>query len=104
MTNNQKSNETGVITQEKVKLKKPKLFKVILLNDDYTPMEYVVNLIKIVFRKNESEAVNIMLMVHKKGSGVCGIFTKEIAETKVETVLKMAKSDQHPLKCIMEQD
>ena len=104
MTNNQKSNETGVITQEKVKLKKPKLYKVILLNDDYTPMEYVVNLIKIVFRKNESEAVNIMLMVHKKGSGVCGIFTKEIAETKVETVLKMAKSDQHPLKCIMEQD
>ena len=104
MGNNEKLNVTDVITQEKVKLKKPKLFKVILLNDDYTPMEYVVNLIKIVFRKNESEAVNIMLMVHKKGSGVCGIFTKEIAETKVETVLKMAKSDQHPLKCIMEQD
>ena len=104
MGNNEKLNVTDVITQEKVKLKKPKLYKVILLNDDYTPMEYVVNLIKIVFRKNESEAVNIMLMVHKKGSGVCGIFTKEIAETKVETVLKMAKSDQHPLKCIMEPD
>ena len=104
MGNNEKLNVTDVITQEKVKLKKPKLYKVILLNDDYTPMEYVVNLIKIVFRKNESEAVNIMLMVHKKGSGVCGIFTKEIAETKVETVLKMAQSDQHPLKCIMELD
>ena len=104
MTNNEKLNVTEVITQEKIELKKPKLFKVILLNDDYTPMEYVVNLIKIVFRKNESEAVNIMLMVHKKGSGVCGIFTKEIAETKVETVLKMAKTDQHPLKCIMEPD
>ncbi len=104
MANNQQSNVTDVITQEKIELKKPKLFKVILLNDDYTPMEYVVNLIKVVFRKNESEAVNIMLMVHKKGSGVCGIFTKEIAETKVETVLKMAKSDQHPLKCIMEPD
>ena len=104
MANNDQSNVTNTITQEKVELKKPKLFKVILLNDDYTPMEYVVNLIKIVFRKNESEAVNIMLMVHKKGSGVCGIFTKEIAETKVETVLKMAKSDQHPLKCIMEPD
>ena len=104
MINNEKSNVTEVITQEKIELKKPKLFKVILLNDDYTPMEYVVNLIKIVFRKNESEAVNIMLMVHKKGSGVCGIFTKEIAETKVETVLKMAKTDQHPLKCIMEPD
>ena len=104
MINNEKSNVTEVITQEKIELKKPKLFKVILLNDDYTPMEYVVNLIKLVFRKNESEAVNIMLMVHKKGSGVCGIFTKEIAETKVETVLKMAKTDQHPLKCIMEPD
>ena len=104
MVNNDQSNVTSIITQEKVELKKPKLFKVILLNDDYTPMEYVVNLIKVVFRKNESEAVNIMLMVHKKGSGVCGIFTKEIAETKVETVLKMAKSDQHPLKCIMEPD
>ena len=104
MANNDQSNVASIITQEKVELKKPKLFKVILLNDDYTPMEYVVNLIKIVFRKNESEAVNIMLMVHKKGSGVCGIFTKEIAETKVETVLKMAKSDQHPLKCIMEPD
>ncbi|MFL2661605.1 MAG: ATP-dependent Clp protease adapter ClpS [Alphaproteobacteria bacterium] len=104
MINNEKLNVTEVITQEKIELKKPKLFKVILLNDDYTPMEYVVNLIKIVFRKNESEAVNIMLMVHKKGSGVCGIFTKEIAETKVETVLKMAKTDQHPLKCIMEPD
>ena len=104
MANNQQSNVTDVITQEKIELKKPKLFKVILLNDDYTPMEYVVNLIKVVFRKNESEAVNIMLMVHKKGSGVCGIFTKEIAETKVETVLKMARSDQHPLKCIMEPD
>ena len=54
--------------------------------------------------KSENEAVNIMLMVHKKGSGICGIFTKEIAETKVETVLRMAKSDQHPLKCIMELD
>ena len=104
MADKEKLNVTGVITQEKVELKKPKLFKVILLNDDYTPMEYVVNLIKIVFRKSESEAVNIMLMVHKKGSGVCGIFTKEVAETKVETVLKMAKSDQHPLKCIMEQE
>ena len=66
----------------KVKQKKPKLYKVILLNDDYTPMEYVVKLLKEVFRKSENDAINIMLMVHKKGSGVCGVFTKEIAETK----------------------
>ena len=104
MTDEDKSNATNVLTKEKIKLKKPKLYKVILLNDDYTPMEYVVKILKRVFMKSESEAVNIMLMVHKKGSGICGIFTKEIAETKVETVLKMAKSDQHPLQCIMEQD
>ncbi len=104
MTGENKISSTDVVTQEKIKLKKPKLYRVILLNDDYTPMEYVVSLLKIVFKKSESEAVNIMLMVHKKGSGICGIFTKEIAETKVETVLNMAKSDQHPLKCIMEID
>ena len=104
MTSENKISSTDIITQEKVELKKPKLYKVILLNDDYTPMEYVVKLIRIVFRKCESEAVNIMLMVHKKGSGICGIFTKEVAETKVETVLQMAKGDQHPLKCIMEAD
>ena len=104
MTDENKSNSTGVVTKEKIEVKKPKLYKVILLNDDYTPMEYVVKLLKIVFMKSENEAVNIMLMVHKKGSGICGIFTKEIAETKVETVLRMAKSDQHPLKCIMELD
>ena len=104
MTGENKLSSTDIITQEKVELKKPKLYRVILLNDDYTPMEYVVKLIRIVFRKSENEAVNIMLMVHKKGSGICGIFTKEVAETKVETVLKMAQSDQHPLKCIMELD
>lgn len=104
MANGDKYSSTETVTENKVLIKKPKLYKVILLNDDYTPMEYVVQLLKVVFRKNENEAVNIMLMVHKKGSGVCGIFTKEIAETKVETVLKMAKSDQHPLKCIMEPD
>ena len=91
-----------ILVNEKTKIQKPKLFKVILLNDDYTPMEYVVKLLKIVFNKSESEAVNIMLMVHNKGSGICGIFTKEVAETKVLTVLKMAKNDQHPLKCLME--
>jgi len=104
MSDENKINTTGVVTKEKTEVKKPKLYKVILLNDDYTPMEYVVKLLRMVFKKSENEAVNIMLMVHKKGSGICGIFTKEIAETKVETVIRMAKSDQHPLKCIMELD
>ena len=102
MSDRSKNTSSQILVEPKIKEKKPKLYKVILLNDDYTPMEYVVKLLKSVFRKSESEAINIMLMVHKKGSGVCGIFTKEIAETKVFMVMKMAKNDQHPLKCIME--
>ena len=102
MSDRLKNTSSQTLVEPKIKEKKPKLYKVILLNDDYTPMEYVVKLLKSIFRKSESEAINIMLMVHKKGSGVCGIFTKEIAETKVFMVMKMAKNDQHPLKCIME--
>ena len=104
MSNNLNSPNTSVETKSKTKIIKPKLFKVILLNDDYTPMEYVVKLLKVVFKKGESEAVSIMLMVHEKGSGVCGVYTREIAETKVSTVLNMAKKDEHPLKCIMEEE
>ena len=104
MSDENKTISTGIATKEKIEVQKPKLYKVILLNDDYTPMEYVVKLLKVVFKKSEAEAVNIMLMVHEKGSGVCGVFTKEIAETKVSTVVNMAKKDQHPLKCIMEEE
>jgi len=102
MSDEFKVPSSQVLVKQKSKLQKPKLFKVILLNDDYTPMEYVVKLLKAVFNKSESDAINIMLMIHNKGLGICGIFTKDIAETKVFTVLKMAKHDQHPLKCIME--
>ena len=70
--------------------------------EPYQRQLYLMKLIKMVFSRNEEDAVNIMLMVHKKGSGVCGIYTKEIAETKVFTAQKMAKNDQHPLKCVME--
>ena len=102
MSDELKMPSSQVLVKQKKKLQNPKLFKVILLNDDYTPMEYVVKLLRAVFNKIESDAVNIMLMVHNKRAGVCGIFPKDIAETKVFTVLKMAKHDQHPLKCIME--
>tara|TARA_B100000989_G_C19525228_1_gene466464 strand:+ start:209 stop:553 length:345 start_codon:yes stop_codon:yes gene_type:complete len=101
---NDNLNDVALVTKEEIKVKKPKLYKVILLNDDYTPMEYVVNLLKSIFRKTQSQAVNIMLTVHQKGSGVCGVYTLEIAETKVETVMKRAKSDQHPLQCILEKE
>ena len=102
MNDELKTPSSQTLVLPKVKQKKPKLYKVILLNDDYTPMEYVVVLLRKVFNKSETEAVNIMLMVHKQGSGICGIFTKEIAETKVFKVMNMAKNDQHPLKCTME--
>lgn len=102
MNDSSKDPSSQLLVKQKTKKQRPKLFKVILLNDDYTPMEYVVLVLKMIFNKSETEATNIMLMVHNKGSGVCGIFTKEIAETKVFTVMKMAKNDQHPLKCIME--
>ena len=100
---NDTSSDIGAVVLEKdPEAKLPPSYQVVLINDDYTPMEYVVKLLKGVFNKSESDAVNIMLMIHNKGAGVCGIFTKDVAETKVFTVLKMAKNDQHPLKCIME--
>jgi len=100
----QKKVDVGLLTKESIKLKKPKLYKVILLNDDYTPMEYVVILLKKIFNKTQGEAVNVMLTVHKKGAGVCGVYTLEVAETKLKTVMDMAKTDQHPLQCIMEKE
>lgn len=108
MTNRKSSNtdkgDLDLLTKEEVNLKKPQLYKVILLNDDYTPMEYVVKLLMKVFNKSESAAVQIMLAVHQQGSGICGVYTLEIAETKVKEVTEMAKIDEHPLKCIMEKE
>ncbi|MDC3091174.1 ATP-dependent Clp protease adapter ClpS [Rickettsiales bacterium] len=97
-------NDVNTVIKEEIKVKKPDLFKVILLNDDYTPMEYVVGLLKKVFNKNQDEAINVMLTIHQKGSGICGIYTLEIAETKANSVMKMAKKDQHPLQCIIEKE
>ncbi len=96
MADNYKQISSDTLTKTRQKLEKPKLYKVILLNDDYTPMEYVVKLIKMVFSRNEEDAVNIMLMVHKKGSGVCGVYTKEIAETKVLPLKRWPKKINIP--------
>ncbi len=101
---NTDKNDLDLLTKEEVNLKKPHLYKVILLNDDYTPMEYVVKLLMKVFNKSEPAAVQIMLAVHQQGSGICGVYTLEIAETKVKEVTVMAKTDEHPLKCIMEKE
>jgi len=95
----------GVLVETaKPKLKKPPLYKVILLNDDYTPMEFVVFILQDIFRMTEEQAYQVMLHVHQKGIGICGVFTREIAETKVELVMQAATSNQHPLQCTMEPD
>ena len=93
---------TGVVVRSKPKAKKPSMYKVIMLNDDYTPMEFVVMILERFFNKNHEEASHIMLHVHQKGVGVCGVYTYEIAETKVTQVMDLARQHQHPLQCTLE--
>lgn len=96
--------ETGVITRTRPKTKKPSLYRVILLNDDYTPMEFVVHVLEKYFNKNRQEATQIMLHVHQKGAGTCGVYTYEVAETKVTQVIDFARQHGHPLQCTMEKE
>jgi ATP-dependent Clp protease adaptor protein ClpS len=91
-------------TKEQTKTKKPSLYKCILLNDDYTPMEFVVEILKQIFHKPQAEATRIMLHVHQNGMGVAGVYPYEIAETKIRTVEEMARESQFPLKCVMEKE
>ncbi|MBT5523338.1 MAG: ATP-dependent Clp protease adapter ClpS [Rhodospirillaceae bacterium] len=93
---------TGVATKTKPKTKKPSMYRVLLMNDDYTPMEFVIHVLERYFNKDSQEATQIMLHVHQKGIGVCGIFPYEIAETKVMQVTDLARKNQHPLQCTME--
>ena len=92
------------IEEAKPKVKRPPMYKVILLNDDYTPMEFVVHVLERFFGMNREKATHIMLSVHTKGSGVCGVFTREIAETKVVQVNDYSRKHEHPLLCTMEAD
>jgi ATP-dependent Clp protease adaptor protein ClpS len=98
----------GTVTERRTKTKtktaKPPLFKVILLNDDYTPMEFVVEVLKVVFHKPHSEATRIMLHVHQNGMGVAGVYPYEVAETKVRNVEELARQAEYPLKCTMEKE
>jgi ATP-dependent Clp protease adaptor protein ClpS len=93
-----------VITQTKAKTQKPSMYRVLLLNDDYTPMEFVVYVLEQFFNKSREDATQIMLHVHQNGVGVCGVFTYEVAETKVAQVVESARRHQHPLQCTMEKD
>ena len=93
---------TGLDVKSRAQTKKPAMYKVLMLNDDYTPMEFVIHVLERYFNKDSQEATQIMLHVHQKGIGVCGIFPYEIAETKVMQVTDLARKNQHPLQCTME--
>lgn len=93
---------TSVITKTRTQTRRPSLYRVLLLNDDYTPMEFVVHVVQKFFNKTSEEATRIMLHVHQHGVGECGVFTYEVAETKVTQVMDFARKHQHPLQCVME--
>lgn len=94
--------ESGTATKTRPRAKRPSLYRVLLLNDDYTPMEFVVLVLQDVFNKSREEAMQIMLHVHHKGVGECGVYPFEVAETKVTRVMDTARKNQHPLQCVME--
>ncbi len=97
-------NETGVLTKTKTRTQRPPMYKVLLLNDDYTPMEFVVHVLERFFGLSHAQAFEIMLTVHKKGLAVVGVFSFEVAETKVAQVMDFARRHQHPLQCTMEKE
>ena len=100
--NDQGGPATGVITKTKPQTKRPNMYRVLILNDDYTPMEFVVHVLERFFGKDHEAATRIMLHVHHHGIGECGIYTYEVAETKVTQVMDFARKHQHPLQCVME--
>jgi ATP-dependent Clp protease adaptor protein ClpS len=96
--------QTGVVTRTRAKTKKPSMYKVILLNDDYTPMEFVVHVLQKFFHKNHDDAMQIMLHVHQRGVGVCGVYPFDVAETKVTQVIDYARQNEHPLQATLEKE
>jgi ATP-dependent Clp protease adaptor protein ClpS len=95
--------QVGVVTKTRSRTKKPKQYKVLMLNDDYTPMEFVVMVLKRFFRMDLEQATRVMLHVHQRGVGVCGVFPYEVAETKVTQVMDYARANQHPLQCTLQE-
>ncbi len=95
---------SSIVLEEKPKLKKPPLYKVIMLNDDYTPMEFVVEMLQVYFSKTQEQATEIMLHIHQRGLGICGLYTYEIAESKANQVLDKARKNQHPLQIKLEKE
>jgi ATP-dependent Clp protease adaptor protein ClpS len=99
-----KGTAPGVIVKSRPKTKRPSMYKVLMLNDDYTPMEFVVLLLERFFSKDRDEATHIMMHVHQRGVGICGVYTYEVAETKVQQVVDFARQHQHPLQCTLEKE
>jgi len=93
-----------MLAEPKVKTKRPPMYKVILLNDDFTPMDFVVMVLEQIFRKTHADALNVMLEVHQKGAGLAGIYTRDVAETKVDQVIEYARINDYPLQCTLESD
>ena len=96
--------ERGIAVKSRPKTKKPSMYKVLMLNDDYTPMEFVIYVLESFFSMSHDEATQVMLHVHQKGVGICGVFTYEIAETKVNQTMDLAQKNEHPLQCTIEKD
>ena len=103
MAINPNKQDGTVLERQEQKLKKPAMYKVVLLNDDFTPMEFVVMVVQEYFNKDRETATQIMLKVHREGRGVCGVYTRDIASTKVEQVVSHARQAGHPLQCVMEE-
>ena len=97
-------SDTGVVTRARPKTKKPSMYKVLMLNDDYTPMEFVIYVLERFFSKQGEDATRIMLHVHQRGVGICGVYSYEVAETKVTQVMDFARQNEHPLQCTLEKD
>ena len=102
--NNDDGTTSNVAIQTRTKTKRPSMYKVLMLNDDYTPMEFVVHVLERFFSKSREEATQVMLHVHRRGVGVCGVYTYEVAETKVNQVTEFARRNQHPLRCTLEKE
>lgn len=100
----QEDRDTGILLKTRPETRKPSMYKVLLLNDDYTPMEFVVHVLEKFFNKSRQEATDIMLHVHRRGVGLCGVYTYEIAETKVAQVMDFARANEQPLQCTMEKE
>ncbi|NBQ67904.1 MAG: ATP-dependent Clp protease adapter ClpS [Nitrosomonadaceae bacterium] len=98
------NTEAVKLAEDKVKHELPPLYKILLLNDDFTPMEFVIEVLKLFFSMNQEQATRIMLKVHTEGVGVCGIYPSDIASTKVKQVVEFARKNQHPLRCVMEEN